>query len=166
MTTPTDPLRQEHRHIRARLSSLRSLADSIDDMPAPDAARELRNALAFLEDGLLPHALAEDGVLYPAVALAMGASQATATMSRDHLEIARLVGQLRHLSRRFAGSSTKRVRRDLCRILYSLDAVVSLHLDKEDEVYLPLLDAYLSDEAASELFAEVEHAMQKPRRVS
>ncbi|HEX7165538.1 MAG TPA: hemerythrin domain-containing protein [Acidimicrobiales bacterium] len=166
MTNPTDPLRQEHRQIRARLSTLRVLADNVDEMPAAEASRELRSALAFLEDGLLPHALAEDGVLYPAVALAMGASQATATMSRDHLEIARLVGQLRHLSQRFRANATKRVRRDLRRVLYSLYAVVSLHLDKEDEVYLPLLDGYLSDESARELFAEVEHAMHTPRRAS
>lgn len=166
MTTPTDPLRQEHRQIRTRLSSLQSLADNIGEMPPPDVSRELHSSLAFLERSLLPHALAEDGVLYPAVALAMGASQATETMSRDHLEIARLVAQLRYLGGRFEESPSKRLRRDLRRVLYSLYAIVSLHLDKEDEVYLPLLDTYLSDDAARGLFADVEHAMHIPPRAS
>ena len=166
MTTPTDPLREEHREIRVHLSALLSLADSIDTMPVGDAVRELRRAVAFVEGGLLPHALAEDGVLYPAVALAMGASQATATMSRDHLEIARLAGQLSHLSHRFRTNPSRHVRRDLARVLYSLHAIVALHLDKEDEVYLPLLDKFLTEDAAQQLFADVEHATHRPRRVS
>lgn len=166
MTTPTDPLRQEHRQIRPRLAALRALADSIDRMEVADLARELRATLAFLEDGLLPHALAEDSVLYPAVAAAMGSSQATATMSRDHLEIARQVAQLKHLSHRFRMQPSTRIRRDLRRVLYEIAAVVSLHLDKEEEVYLPLLDTYLSEEAAHDLFAEFDHATHAPRRVS
>jgi len=37
----------------------------------------------------LPHARAEDEVLYPVVEEILGATGATATMSRDHVEIAR-----------------------------------------------------------------------------
>ena len=142
------------------------LADSIDTAPAADLTRELRSMVRFLEEGLLAHALAEDSVLYPAVAVAMGSSQATATMSRDHLEIARLVAQLRHLSERFRQQPTKRLRRDVRRLLYELAAIVSLHLDKEEEIYLPLLDTYLTEEAADRLFADLEFATHAPRRVS
>ena len=169
MRGATEPLRREHRELRPHLGALRALADHIDDLPAHEIHRQLAEALAFLETELLPHAVAEDGALYPAVAAAMGAPAATATMTRDHLEIARLVEQLAYLAGRFHQEATKRLRRDVRRVLYALDAIVTLHLDKEEEIYLPLLDEFLTEEAATELFASLHHIARStasPRRAS
>jgi iron-sulfur cluster repair protein YtfE (RIC family) len=158
MTAPTDLLRQEHRQIRSRLASIRALADRVDDMPVAHVERELEQSLAFLERGLLPHALGEDAVIYPVVGRVLGDLRSTATMSRDHLEIVRLVDQLAHLARRCTEPATRRVRRDLRRTLYAIDAVVSLHVDKEEELYLPLLEAELGSEAVEQLIAQLARA--------
>jgi iron-sulfur cluster repair protein YtfE (RIC family) len=166
MRTPTEPLRQEHRHIRPRLTAIRALADRIEEIPADALSSELRATVAFLDAGLIPHALAEDQFLYPAVAELMGTEDATATMSRDHLEIARLAEQLRHLSLRFRQQPTRRLRRDLRRVLYRLEVIVGLHLDKEEEIYLPLLDARLTEAQVAEIFQSMNGGPHGRRRVS
>jgi iron-sulfur cluster repair protein YtfE (RIC family) len=43
-------------------------------------------------------------------------------------------------------------RRELQRILYGLYAVIRLHFAKEEELYLPLLDAGLGSAEAAEMF--------------
>ena len=83
---------------------------------------------------MLPHAEAEDRVLYPAVARLMGAPEATRTMSRDHLAIFRLGGELDELrkalhTKPLSDGQLKALRR----VLYGLHAVVKLHLAKEEE---------------------------------
>jgi iron-sulfur cluster repair protein YtfE (RIC family) len=48
--------------------------------------------------------------------------------------------------------------RALQRALYGLYAVVRLHFAKEEEVYLPVLDAGLSPEDATEMFRAMHEA--------
>jgi iron-sulfur cluster repair protein YtfE (RIC family) len=166
MTTPTEPMRQEHRQIRSRLAAMRALADGIDEIPTTALTSELDGMVAFLDGGLIPHALAEEEVVYPQVAAAMEPGQGTATMSRDHLEILRLADQLRHLTHRLRDQPSKRLRRDLRRVLYRLEAIGALHLGKEEEIYLPILDTVLTPETAAALFTALHHAEHSTRRVS
>ncbi len=84
---------------------------------------------------LLPHAHAEEQALYPVVAEVMGAKKATATMSRDHVEVERLTRELAILrmivaEHPLAGEHVKALRR----VLYGLYALVRLHFTKEEEV--------------------------------
>jgi iron-sulfur cluster repair protein YtfE (RIC family) len=106
---------------------------------------------------LIPHAEAEDAVLYPVVEQVMNAPAATATMSRDHVEVARLTADLQRLRDSLQGSSDPALRRQLQRILYGLYAIIRLHFAKEEEIYLPLLDAGLAPADADEMF----HAMHE-----
>lgn len=52
-------------------------------------------------------------------------------------------------------SLTETQERQLRRILYGLYALVQLHFNKEEEIYLPLLDAQLSPEEGQALFASM-----------
>lgn len=47
---------------------------------------------------------------------------------------------------------------DLKRVLYGLYTLVKVHFAKEEEVYLPLLDANLSVKEAREMFEAMEAA--------
>jgi iron-sulfur cluster repair protein YtfE (RIC family) len=51
----------------------------------------------------------------------------------------------------------------LRRVLYGLYAVIKLHLAKEEEIYLPLLDSKLTAEEAKAMFAAMEAAYDKAR---
>ena len=48
-------------------------------------------------------------------------------------------------------------------VLYGLYAIVKLHFAKEEEVYLPLLDARLRPEEAQAMFEEMETAAQEAK---
>jgi hypothetical protein len=65
-----------------------------------------------------------------------------------------LVDELTALRARLGTDAiTPQMSKDLRRVLYGLYAIVKLHFAKEDEVYLPLLDATLTPAAADALFA-------------
>ena len=51
----------------------------------------------------------------------------------------------------------------LRRVLYGLYTLVKVHLAKEEEVYLPLLDARLSPAEARQMFAALEAAAHDAR---
>jgi hypothetical protein len=54
--------------------------------------------------------------------------------------------------------------RELRRVLYGLFALVELHFAKEEEVYLPILDANLTAEQAADLFHKMEAAAGHAQR--
>lgn len=159
MTLLTQPLRDEHRELLPHLDALQSLADAIGEAPASDIVKRLDDILAFLADHLLVHAQAEEQVLYPAVAEVMGAPGTTATMRRDHVAIHQMISDLQALRRHLDSAHlTPTDERDLRRLLYGLHAVVQVHFAKEEEVFLPALDAGLTPDKAHSLFAAMEHA--------
>jgi iron-sulfur cluster repair protein YtfE (RIC family) len=161
MTYITEPLRAEHRELLPHIQQLRTVADCVGDIRDLAVETLLDEVLAFLNGHLLPHARAEEAVLYPAVAVAMRAPEATRTMSRDHREIQILVGELTALRAQLGTNAiTLQMAKDLRRVLYGLYALVKLHFAKEEEVYLPLLDATLTPTAADTLFAAMETAQQ------
>ena len=150
-TTVTGPFRAEHAHLAPHVDRLAEAGDLQADADA---------AYRFLTAHLIPHAHAEDEVLYPVVDRLLGAdgeTRATDTMRRDHLEVARLTEELGVLRERLhAGAPVEE--RELRRVLYGLYAVVKLHFAKEEEVYLPLLDRELTADEAQALFERMESA--------
>jgi iron-sulfur cluster repair protein YtfE (RIC family) len=89
MITLTQPLRDEHRELLPHIELLRTVADAIGEVPIVSLRQGVDEAYIFLTSHLLPHAQAEERALYPVVGRLMGAPEVTATMSRDHIEIAR-----------------------------------------------------------------------------
>ena len=164
MTQLTRPLREEHRELLPHLTQLQEIADAVGAMPITSLRQGIDEVDWFLMHQLLPHAQAEEHALYPVVGRLMGASEATATMSRDHVEIKRLAEQLGEL-RSHLENETLEVsqERALRRVLYGLSALVAVHFAKEEEVYLPLLDTRLSPEEAKSLFVTMEMAAHEAK---
>jgi len=151
----TAPLRDEHKELLPHIESLRTTADSIEDHHA-GVIPGLDEAVEFLAHHLLPHAQAEDAALYPKVDELMGAPGATATMRRDHVEVAGLIAELGRLRDALEAEPSPAQLRSLRRLLYGLYAIVSLHFAKEEEIYLPILDSGLSAEDAATMFESME----------
>jgi iron-sulfur cluster repair protein YtfE (RIC family) len=94
----------------------------------------------------------------------MGATQATATMSRDHVEVDRLTQELGTLRVHHTQLSiTFDQARALRRVLYGLYALVKVHFAKEEEIYLPLLDSKLTAEEARTMFESMEAAAREAK---
>ena len=93
--------------------------------------RSIDEVYDFLAHSLIPHAEADEAVLYPAVGKALGTPQATIPMSRDHVEVSRLTEQLRILrSRIFQPDFDRVTATELRRVLYDLYSVVKASLRK------------------------------------
>ena len=152
MTMPTEPLRAEHRDLLPHVAELRTIADSIgrwDD----DTPHQIVDTVTFLRDHLIPHAHAEEAVLYPTVERLQGAPGATATMEADHVEIVARIDKLDALGSRLSPRPPSEAEANELRAqLYGLWAVLVLHFDKEEAVLLPILDAHLNDADAIALF--------------
>ena len=158
MTTITQPLRDEHKELLPHVETLKAAADQMDENLSQGARKDIQDAYEFLAYHLIPHAIAEDRALYPVVQKAMGAPQATATMSRDHVEVGRLTEELKTRLPLRPGRLGADEVTGLRRILYGLYALVKLHFAKEEEIYLPLLDARLTPAEAKAMFEAMEEA--------
>ena len=164
MVRLTQPLRDEHKELLPHIELLRTTADAIGETSIASLRQSVNEAYAFLTHHLLPHAQAEERALYPVAGRLMGAPEATATMSRDHDEVGRLTEELGSL-RSYLDSASIDVskKQALRRVLYGLYAVVKVHFAKEEEVYLPILDARLTAEEAAQMFEAMERAAQEAR---
>ena len=160
MNKITQPLREEHKDLFPHVESLRLAGDAIGNAAlTPEAIRLIEEAEEFLTHHLIPHAQAEDKALYPVVQKVMGAAQATATMSRDHVEVGSLTSELVDLRQQtektaFSADQAKALRR----VLYGLYTLVKVHFAKEEEIYLPLLDERLTNEEGAAMFKAMEAA--------
>lgn len=161
---PTQPLRDEHQELLPRIAMLKTVADSIGSARGMTIQRELREACQFLTWHLLPHAQAEERVLYPAVGKLLGAPEATASMSYDHTAIRQRTQELEHMQARLEETGIDQEQeRELRCLLYGLFTLLTVHVAKEEELFLPLLDARLTSKEASHLFEEMEKAASEAK---
>jgi iron-sulfur cluster repair protein YtfE (RIC family) len=164
ITSPvTEPLRAEHRELLPQIDELAHTATWIPTAPAPVVREKLAHALDFLRHHVVPHALAEEETLYPAVEGAMRAPGATETMRRDHIEVLRRVDALEQLRDEIDEVPTEAQRDQLAAALHGLHAIIALHFAKEEEVYLPILDRTLTPDDAELLFGRMEAAADRHR---
>ncbi|MBI2764473.1 MAG: hemerythrin domain-containing protein [Chloroflexi bacterium] len=164
MAIPTQPLRDEHKELLPHIAGLRAAADSVGEAPAEVVLSNVAAAHEFLVHHLLPHAHAEERALYPVVARLMGAPEATATMSRDHIEVGRLTEALGALQSGLSGATIDAGQAKALRaVLYGLSTLVTVHFAKEEEVYLPILDQRLTDMEARQMFEAMEEAAGEAR---
>jgi iron-sulfur cluster repair protein YtfE (RIC family) len=159
MTTLTQPLRDEHKDLYPHIEALKIAGMAIHGKLDQNGRDLIDESYEFLTEHLLPHARAEEAVLYPAVQKAMGSTHGTATMSRDHVEVEALTEELAALREQITGADIGvTLANELKRVLYGLYTLVKVHFNKEEEIYLPLLDKSLTAEEAGEMFGKMEEA--------
>lgn len=155
MTTATarEALRHHHEELAGKMAGY---ADALTgSVPAADPEPFVR----FLREELLPHAAGEDRYLYPAVEPLLKAhGMATATMRMDHRAIERYVGALEETASRLRnaeGAARLEAVRDLTRLTWQLQALFEVHLQKEEQVYLPVLAQYAPEAEQQRIIAQM-----------
>ncbi|HEY3546691.1 MAG TPA: heavy metal translocating P-type ATPase, partial [Propionicimonas sp.] len=125
-------LRMQHDAMLVVVEQIRSVADTLsthdsDLVPA-------HALLDRLERELLPHERADEALLVPLVARALGGTDATASLSRTHAEIEHQVSRLRRLLHDLDNDTVQPEDVvELRRLLYGLYAVLRLHNAQEEE---------------------------------
>lgn len=139
---PTDAFRAEHRELMAHVEHIRDAARRIahDGDDAGQRRELVERLVAFLDGTLIPHAQAEERVLYPEWSRLVGYEDAAAAMVIDHEAI---VERIRRLEQVDVTDTDQ-----LLELLYGLHALITVHFRKEEELQLPVFDARPADEVA------------------
>ena len=127
----------EHARLRALLERMRRTAERMDRQPV----EELRGIDADLTSLLLPHQQSEESRVFPELAGRLGGRDPLRAMNRMHEEIAHLAARFGALVAGLSGTwMTPGEAHEAQRLLYSLDAVIALHLAAEEDVLSEIED--------------------------
>jgi iron-sulfur cluster repair protein YtfE (RIC family) len=113
--------------------------------------------LGFLRGTLIPHAKAEEQVLYPEWAKLLDFADAAAPMVHDHEAI---VARTERLERADVHDVDT-----LQELLYGLYALISVHFRKEEDLQLPAFDAAppeITEAVLKRMETATEHAHEHP----
>lgn len=145
MSKVGEAIRSHHRQLVSTLAE--QVTAVVENRPDADP----QALAAFLKGDLLPHATGEEQHLYPTVEpLVKAHGQATATMSVDHEFIEGYIRQIDETVQALQGAGEEtqtELESRLRRLALQLEAVLRVHLEKEERVYLPLFEEYLPEEA-------------------
>jgi iron-sulfur cluster repair protein YtfE (RIC family) len=143
----TEPFRREHEALLSHIEHVGQAAREVARLSEDERAALVGRILEFLRGTLVPHAKAEEVVLYPEWAKLVGFEGAAVPMIHDHEAI---VERIERLERTDAADVDT-----LQELLYGLYALISVHFRKEEDIQLPAFDA-----APPELTRSVLEQMQ------
>ena len=133
MSTRVQSLRDEHRLLQSRADELCEAARAIAELDVEGRRAVQEHLVAFLREQIAPHTRLDERVLYPEVSKRLGDPLATASMNYDHLAIRRWIEDIAEADAHNVGR--------LQQLLYGLHAIISVHIWKEDELYLAALES-------------------------
>jgi iron-sulfur cluster repair protein YtfE (RIC family) len=130
---PTEPFRTEHEELLSHIDHLGLAARELPGLDPAERRQVIDRVLDFLSGTLLPHAKAEEEVLYPEWAHLVGFADAAVPMTHDHEAI---VARVERLERTEMDDVEM-----LQELLYGLQALIGVHFRKEEDIQLPAFDA-------------------------
>lgn len=140
------PLREARAPLTNGLRQLQLAASATGSAETAVALASLETAVAYLRNTFLPVAEAEEFTLFIAVDGVLGAVGATDVMKAQHASIAVITEDLgKVVSAARLDNDVQAYAQYLLPLLHGLYALVRAHLEAEDDVYLPLLDAHMSE---------------------
>jgi len=115
-----------HESFRAWTDELRIAARRLPELEPADRMVLVAELVAFLHERIEPHMRIDEDVLYPQTAGRLGSPLATAALAYDHLAIRAWIAKLAEAEEEDVET--------LQELLYGLDALIRVHLWKEDEL--------------------------------
>ena len=133
MTIDTEGFRRAHQELHEQTAELRLAAEGIPTLSTYERAQTRARVLSFLRERIDPHTRLDELVLFPEVVSRLGDPMVTASMNYDHLAI-------RHWIELIAAADVADGAR-LQELLYGLDALLRVHMWKENELFLAALES-------------------------
>ena len=118
----------KHDEFRAWTDKLRAAARELPQLDEGERLSLLADLVAFLQERIEPHTRIDEVVLYPTAESRSGSPLASASMAYDHLAIRSWIAKLAEADEEDVAT--------LQELLYGLDALIRVHLWKEDELFV------------------------------
>jgi iron-sulfur cluster repair protein YtfE (RIC family) len=138
---PTEPFRREHEELLFHIEHVGPAAREVARLDHGERELLVGRILDFLRGTLVPHAKAEEEVLYPEWARLVGYADAAVPMVHDHEAIVARIERLEHADVDDLDT--------LQELLYGLHALIAVHFRKEEDIQLPAFDAAPPELSAS-----------------
>jgi hypothetical protein len=132
MSVDTKSFRSKHERLGEH-SELRSVADRYPSLDPDEREAAHREVMAYLTGEVEPHTKLDEWLLYPAIAKRLGDPLVAASMNYDHVAIRRWISEL--------GAADLHDAMLVQRLLYGLDALIRVHIWKENELFLRPLES-------------------------
>ena len=127
----TKPFLDLHAELRDHVEHLPVAAHELPDLDVDERVDLIERIVGFLSETLLPHAAAEERVLYPRAARILARSDESADVAIDEAAVRERITDLAAADPEDAGH--------LQELLYAIYALLSSHLWREEQLYLELL---------------------------
>jgi hypothetical protein len=133
MTVDTQGFRQAHDRLLEQTAELRVLASQYPTLSPEERSEARDRVLRDLRRGVVPHTRIDEQLLYPEVSRRAGTPLLAASMNYDHRAIRRWIDTLESAD----SADVARMQE----LLYGLDALIRVHIWKENELYLTPLES-------------------------
>ena len=158
--TPTLPrvTHEHHERLMQHVDKMPAVGKMILTAPMEELRPRLAELDGWLTELLIPHLEAAEKTLYPELERMLQNRHSMAPMRREHVEIRRLVAEFSRLVKAL-GDQRPKIGKTVAlrRVLYRLYALLEIHL-VEEEVYVPIINHGVSDEAAEVMAAALNHS--------
>ena len=138
----------EHRGLEPLMTRLEHTADLVGMLPAVELAGALRSLVDLVEKTLLPHIAWEERFCYPEIERLAGTPWATRYLHLQHAQLRRGVDRLEADWLLLRETPDRRAVLSLRGHLHEFHAQLWSHVEQEEQVLLPLLDAERAADAA------------------
>lgn len=150
---PTHYLREHHDHLVLEMEGFEELVDKLPYLKLDELKPAVLEKVDFLKNEIIPHAASEERYLYKEIdylACRESLMRPSSTMEIDHEYIKAYIERLAELAGNISPKSVPEFQRSAWELL----AIIKLHFDKEERVYLPLLDKMYTEEEVQHRIAE------------
>jgi len=119
---------ERHDEFRAWTDQLRATARLLPTLDRTSRMAVVADLVTYLREEIEPHTRVDERVLYPEIEARLGSPLAAAAIAYDHLAIRSWIAKLAEAD----GDDVA----TLQELLYGLDALIRVHLWKEDELFV------------------------------
>jgi hemerythrin superfamily protein len=145
----TKPFLELHAELRNHVEHFPVAAHELPALDVEERIEVIERVVAFLAEILLPHAAAEERLLYPRAARLLAKPDDSSSVALDEAAERERIAE-------FAAADPDDTGR-LQELLYGTYAVLTAHLWREEQLYVELMSCEREADAA-ELLSEVVHA--------
>jgi hemerythrin-like domain-containing protein len=130
----------EHRDLARGINRIHEVACEVGRLPVTELSARLDGVLQWLEGTLEPHIAWEESWLFPEIDAQTGTPWATRAARFDHRQLREMAARLHADQLLLRGHEAGDQRAEVRCNLFSFEALVRAHIEREERFLIPLLN--------------------------